>query len=151
MFRRREEIRKWFSEVVEKFRQKGAVSPDKAMTVEELGLPLGFQEAMKRHLGRSGIFVEVDGKYYLDEERLKEVEEQRRGEGAAWSFRSRLFTLRIVRMVMAALSIVLLLASFFVRSWELTVIAAFFIAAWLAVTVLQIYYVSRARRRLQVF
>jgi len=29
VFRRREEIRKWLYEVVEKFRQKGATSPDK--------------------------------------------------------------------------------------------------------------------------
>lgn len=32
MSERREEIEKWFHEVVEKFRQKGAVSLDKAMT-----------------------------------------------------------------------------------------------------------------------
>jgi hypothetical protein len=70
MFGRREEIRKWLSEIIEKFRQKGAVSPDKPMTAEELGLPPIFQEAMKRRLGRSGIFVEVNGKYYLTRHRL---------------------------------------------------------------------------------
>jgi len=70
VFRRREEIRERLSQIIEKFRQKGAVSPDKAMTVQELGLPLGFEEAMKRRLGRSGIFVAVNGKYYLSEERL---------------------------------------------------------------------------------
>jgi hypothetical protein len=46
MFRRPEEIRKWLAEVIEKFRQKGAVSLDKAMTAQELGLPTGFEEAM---------------------------------------------------------------------------------------------------------
>ena len=35
MFERRERIERWFHDVVEKFRQKGAVSPDKAMTAGE--------------------------------------------------------------------------------------------------------------------
>ena len=76
MFGRRAEVRERLLEVIEKFRQKGAVSPDKAMTIEELGLPPQFKEAMKRRLGRLGVFVEVDGKYYLSEERLKEVKER---------------------------------------------------------------------------
>jgi hypothetical protein len=149
MFRRREEIRKWVYDIIEKFRQKGAVSPEKAMTAEELGLPPGFEEAMKRRLGRSGIFVEVNGKYYLNEKRLKEIEEQRRIEGAGWGSRNRLFTLRIARIILAVLSVVLLLMNIFVQSWELRVLAAVFIAAWLAVTVLQTYYISRIRRRLR--
>jgi hypothetical protein len=76
MFRRREEIRERLLEIIRKFREKGAVSQEKAMTSEELGLPPRFQDAMKRRLGRLGIFVEVNGKYYLSEDRLKEVEEQ---------------------------------------------------------------------------
>jgi hypothetical protein len=58
MFERREEVRKWFYEVVDKFREKGAISSDKAMSAEELGLPPRFEDAMKRRLGRLGIFVE---------------------------------------------------------------------------------------------
>lgn len=46
------------------------------MTAEELGLLLRFKEAMQRRLGRTGIFVEVNGKYYLSEQRLKEVQER---------------------------------------------------------------------------
>jgi hypothetical protein len=76
MFRRREEIRKQLSESIAKFREKGATSPEKAMTPEELGLPPRFKEAMQRRLGRTGIFVEVNGKYYLSEQRLKEVQER---------------------------------------------------------------------------
>jgi hypothetical protein len=76
MFRRREEIRKRISELIAKFREKGALSPEKAMTPEELGLPPRFKEAMQRRLGRTGIFVEVNGKYYLSEQRLKEVQER---------------------------------------------------------------------------
>ncbi len=76
MFRRRDEVRERLLKVVEQFRQKGATSPEKAMTIEELGLPLRFKEAMERRLGRSGIFVEVNGRYYLSEERLKEIRER---------------------------------------------------------------------------
>ena len=64
------------SEVIDKFRQKGAISPDKAMTSEELGIPPQFKEAMNRHLGQLGLFIEVDGKYYLSEERLKKLNEK---------------------------------------------------------------------------
>ncbi len=76
MFRRRTEIREQLQSLIEKFRQKGALSPEKAMTAEELGLPAEFKERMKRRLGQSGVFVEVNGKYYLSEERLKEVKER---------------------------------------------------------------------------
>jgi len=75
MFGRRAEIMERLLRVVERFRQKGATSPEKAMTIEELGLPPRFKEAMKGRLGQVGIFVEVNGKYYLSEERLREVRE----------------------------------------------------------------------------
>ena len=151
MFGRREEIRKWLSEVIEKFRQKGAVSPDKAVTAEELGLRPIFREVMKRRLGSSGIFVEVDGKYYLNEARLKEIEEQRHREEAALGSRGRLFMLRIARLVTAILAVVLLLASMFIPSLELRVLAILFVVVWLAITILRVYYLSRARKRLQGF
>ena len=76
MFRNREEIRRQLTEIIAKFKQKGATSPEKAVSAEELGLPPRFQEAMHRRLGQTGIFVEVNGKYYLSEERLKEVQEK---------------------------------------------------------------------------
>ena len=70
----------------EKFRQKGALSAEKAMTAEELGLPAEFKERMKRRLGKLGVFVEVDGKYYLSEERLKEVKDKiaEKGRNRSW-------------------------------------------------------------------
>jgi hypothetical protein len=91
MFRNREEMRRRLREIIEKFRQKGATSPEKAMTIQELGLPPRFEEAMHRRLGQLGIFVETNGKYYLNEERLKQVQEQRakggsgNGGGGGWS------------------------------------------------------------------
>ena len=51
------------------------------MTIQELELPWRFEQAMHRRLGQSGIFVEVDGKYYLNEKRLKQIQEQR-GQGS---------------------------------------------------------------------
>ncbi len=76
MLNRREEIRKRLTIIVAKFKEKGATTPEKAMTAQELGLPPRFEEAMHNRLGRTGIFVEVNGKYYLSEQRLKDVEER---------------------------------------------------------------------------
>jgi DNA-binding PadR family transcriptional regulator len=61
---------------VEKFRQKGAVTPEKAMSIEELGLSPKFKTFLKRSPRLLGVFVKVDNKYYLSEERLKEIEKQ---------------------------------------------------------------------------
>lgn len=66
-------MKKWFYEVVARFREKGAVSPEKAMTIEELGLPPQFETAMNKHLDQSGVFVEINGKYYFSEEKLKQI------------------------------------------------------------------------------
>jgi lipoate-protein ligase A len=91
MYRDREEMRRRLQEIIEKFRQKGATSPEKALTIQELGLPPRFEEAMHRRLGQSGIFVEVNGRYYLNEERLRQIQEEREraraqgGGGGGWS------------------------------------------------------------------
>ena len=77
MFRNPEEMRQRIAEIVEKFRQKGATNPEKAMTIQELGLPPRFEQAMHRRLGQTGIFVEINSKYYLNEERLRQIQEQR--------------------------------------------------------------------------
>jgi hypothetical protein len=82
MFRGQEERRRRLQEIIERFRQKGATRPEKAMTLQELGLPPRFEEAMHRRLGQSGIFVETNGKYYLNEERLKQIQEQHAKAGS---------------------------------------------------------------------
>jgi hypothetical protein len=64
--------RQWILRLIEKFREKGAVSPDKALTAPQLGLGPRFELAMHRRLGKEGIFVEMNGRYYLSEEKLKE-------------------------------------------------------------------------------
>jgi hypothetical protein len=52
------------------------------MTAGDLGFTNKFEDAMKGRLGQTGIFVEVGGKYYLNEQRLLEFE-QRWGRGAS--------------------------------------------------------------------
>jgi hypothetical protein len=74
MFSRREEIRKQITAIIAKFKEKGATAPEKALTIQELELPPRFEEAMHRRLGQTGIFVAVNGKYYLNEARLKEIQ-----------------------------------------------------------------------------
>jgi len=147
MFERREQMQRWFNDVVEKFRQKGAVTPDKAMTAEELGLPPRFEEAMKRRLGRLGVFVEVNGKYYLSEERLKQVEELRSARSGAWNPRNRIMTLRLFQLVTIVLFVSLFLVNLFYPSWELKVVSAGLLVVWLVIAMLQIYFLSRIRKR----
>jgi hypothetical protein len=152
MFRGREEMRRRLYEVVERFRQKGATSPEKAMTIQELGLPPRFEEAMHRRLGRSGIFVRVNGKYYLSEERLKQIQEQRQkvrssGAGGGWSMRKTMIALRIARLATTFLLVVLLLVNVFVQSWEIRLAASAFLVAWIGLFVVYIYYLTRIRRR----
>jgi hypothetical protein len=151
MFERRERIREWFYEVVAKFRQKGAISPEKAMTAEELSLPPRFEDAMKRRLGRLCVFIEVNGKYYLSEERLKQIEQLRSTRGAAWNPRKRMLTLRIIQMITIALFVALLLTNLSVQSWQIRVISSLLLVVWLIISVLQVYNLLRIRRRTSTF
>jgi YVTN family beta-propeller protein len=66
-----------FRRLVNTFQQKGATSPEKAMTAEELGLPPRFEDFMeKRAPGQTKVFQEINGKYYLDQKALKEMRQQ---------------------------------------------------------------------------
>jgi hypothetical protein len=82
MFRDPQEMRRRLKEIIDKFRQKGATSPEKALTLEELSLPPRFEQAMHRRRGQTGIFVEFNGKYYLNEERLKQIQQERANAGS---------------------------------------------------------------------
>jgi hypothetical protein len=84
VFRRRDEIRERLRRIIEKFHQKGAISPETALAPEDLDLPQEFQKMMKRRLGSTGIFVKVGGKYYLSEERLKEVKDEIASRRRRW-------------------------------------------------------------------
>jgi len=60
-------------EIIKTFQAKGAVSPETALTAQELGLSRLFVRIMKRRKGRTRIFVEINGKYYLDQKALQEM------------------------------------------------------------------------------
>lgn len=136
--------------IIQRFREKGATSADKAMTAEELGLPPRFEDAMHRRLGAAGIFVEVNGKYYLDEAKLKQVREQRRamGGGGNLGARGSMFALVIVRRVVAIAAILLVLANILaLRSLDVTLLVAALFSLWVVLSVYQLYFLSRMRRR----
>jgi hypothetical protein len=151
------EFRRVVEELVSKFRAKGATSPDKAMTAQELGLPPRFEEAMRRRLGATRIFVDVDstGKYYLDEARLQQIQQGRRVRGGwggaggeGWASRGSMIALRLVRMVLGLAIVVLVLSNIlFVESTALRLAILGLALIWVVLTLFQFYYLSRTRRR----
>jgi len=60
-------------EVVKIFKDKKAISPESAKTMEELGIPGHFQMMMQMRLTPLGIITENEGKYYLVEENLSKL------------------------------------------------------------------------------
>jgi len=60
-------------EIIKTFQEKGAISPETALTAQELGLSRIFVRIMKRRRGRTRVFVEINGKYYLDQKALQEM------------------------------------------------------------------------------
>jgi hypothetical protein len=145
--------RRRIQELVAKFREKGATSAEKAMTAQELGLPPRFEQAMRRRLGAMGIFVDVGGKYYLDEARLQQVQQQRRrgaggGMGGAWGSRGNMLTLRIVRMVVGLAAVALALSNLFlVESGYVRLVIVALVVVWMVLTAFQLLYLSRMRSR----
>jgi len=142
--------------MAQKFREKGAISPESAMTSQQLGLPPRFEEAMKQRLGQTGIFVEVGGKYYLNEQRFREFE-QRQMLGWARnsemsSTRRNMSAVRIARMVLGILILSLILVNFLSGRILLVWIAiAVLIVVWICLSVLQIYYIANAGRTRQTW
>ncbi len=117
MFRNPEQIRQRLQEIAEKFRQKGATSPEKALTIQELELPPRFEQAMNRRLGQSGIFVETNGKYYLNEERLKQIQEQRSkmaSQGDGWNQGHSTWYRAIRLLLLLPIGIIVAVALFFI-------------------------------------
>ncbi|MGP8125117.1 MAG: hypothetical protein ACLQEQ_04510 [Nitrososphaerales archaeon] len=146
--------RRRIQEIVARFREKGATNPEKAMTAQELGLPPRFEEAMKRRLGATGIFVEVGGRYYLDEARLTQFE-QSRGTGAGgptggpWASRQKMLGLRMVRMVVGVAVLALILTDIlYAANADVRLAVIALIVLWIALTVFQLSYLARARSRL---
>jgi hypothetical protein len=143
-----------FRWIVQRFKEKGATSPDKAMTAEELGLPPKFEEAMHRRLGATGIFVEVSGKYYLDEAKLQQVEEQRRAMGGGgmggggWGQGGSMLALGIARRTIGIIVILLVITNILVvRSLDVSILVAALLGVWVVLSVYQLMRLSRRRKR----
>ncbi len=129
--------------IAQKFREKGATSPQSAMTAQELGLPARFEEAMKRRLGQTGIFVDVGGRYYLNEERLARVE--RLGQGMGGRRRSML-PIRMARMIIGVLIVFLILIMLiYGRIFDLLLLTVSLIVIWIGLSIYQIFYLARLR------
>ena len=133
--------------VIDTFRQNGATTPDTAIPLEALGLPPRFEGLLRRQLGRLGLFIEVDGKYYLSEARLKALEAQRAARRTAHDARKTLLTLRIVRALIGILLVALLLVNVFVHRLELRLVSSGLLVALLGISLLQLYHLTRLRNR----
>lgn len=145
LFRQPGGMRRRIAEIAQKFREKGATSPERAMSAQELGLPPRFEEAMKRRLGQTGIFVEVGGKYYLNEARLEQLARER--GGTMGGVRRSMMTLRIARMAVVVVLLITILTNLFVRNTSVWILIAGLIVVLVILTVMQIYYTSRMRGR----
>ena len=121
------------------------------MTPEELGLPPHFEVFMQRWLGRLGLFIEVNGKYYLSEERLKQIEAQGSVRQTAADSQRKLLNLRIVKILIGIIFVALLLVNMFVQSLELRLVVSILLAVSLGVSILQLYYLTRIRKRRSFF
>lgn len=62
-------------EIAGTFLENGAVSPETAKTIEELGLPPQFGE-MSREMGKGAVFMEQEGRYYLSREQFKKMQQR---------------------------------------------------------------------------
>lgn len=147
MFKGHERVRQRLLEVIDTFRQKGATSPDKAMTTEELGLPPRFEVLMHRRLGRLGVFVETNGKYYISEGGLRQFEAQRPAAQSAMNSRKKLYNLRIIKVITGILFITLLLVNIFVQSPETKLAVSILLVVSLGLSILRLYYLTRIGRR----
>ena len=58
------------------FREKGAVTKKSALTLKQLGLPSMFKLIIQSPIGEDLPFLQVGKKFYLDEKRAKELEDQ---------------------------------------------------------------------------
>ena len=59
-------------ETIQIFQQKGAISPQTALTAKELGLSRMFVRIMEKRKGQTKIFIQINGKYYLNQKALEE-------------------------------------------------------------------------------
>ena len=144
----RPEWRRRLQEVVQRFREKGAISPEKAMSVTELGLPAQFEHVFERRLSRLGVFVKVDGKYDLSESRLEEIRGRRYGaKGEVRDWRRKMLLLRVLRIGIGILLLCLFLVNLYVQSSDVRIASTVGLLTLVAISIVQVYYLTRTLRR----
>jgi DNA-binding PadR family transcriptional regulator len=67
------ELKKMLEIEIEIFRKNGATSPENALSLDDLGSSVEFRKFLEHFPNRFGVFVEVDNKYYLSEEKLSKM------------------------------------------------------------------------------
>ncbi len=68
-----EMMRQRAMEIINIFKDKEAISPESAKSIEELVLPRFFSRIMENRLGPLGIIVEKEGRFYLVEDNVKKL------------------------------------------------------------------------------
>jgi hypothetical protein len=147
-------FRNRINNLAERFRQSGATSVETAKTPEEIGLPPQFYQAMHRRLGQTGIFVEVNGKYYLDEARFARFNQSGfggrgmgRGGGQNYQARQSLLTLRIIRITLSIVVLLLIIGNLlYFHSFYTWIAIIFLFILTIVISIAQIFYLSRLRR-----
>jgi DNA-binding PadR family transcriptional regulator len=70
------DMRRRLKDTIKLFREKGAISKKSALTLKQLGLASMFKLIVQSPIGEDLPFVQVGKKFYLDEKRAKELEDQ---------------------------------------------------------------------------
>jgi len=66
------------------------------------------------------------------------------------NLRKTVATLRLIQLVAIVLAVVLFVVNLFVQSWELRVASVVLLVVWLWIALLQIYYITKIRKRLTI-
>ena len=142
------EIREKILNIAEIFRQKDAISPKNAMTLEDLNLPPRFKFLMNGPMGKLDIFMEIEGKYYISEERLEPIEKQHDLSDSSRYSRQKLLRLRITRITTAVLLITLLLVNLSTNIFEIKLLSLIFLVVLVATTFLRLYYLTKTKKKI---
>jgi hypothetical protein len=142
------EIREKILNIAEIFRQKGAISPEKAMTLEDLNLPPTFKSLMSGPMGKLNIFIEIKDKYYISEERLKPIEKQHIIIGSTRYFRQKLLRLKITRIITVVLLITLLLVNLSTNIIEIKLLSIIFLVFLVIISFLRLYSLTKTVKKI---
>ncbi len=71
-------------------------------------------------------------------------------KGEIPTLRKKVATLRLIQLIAIAIFVALFAVNLFIQSWELRVLTVGVLVVWLLVAILQIYYLTKIRKRLSV-